>query len=377
MKWTACYVVRVCILAGTFMCDPLCFADDAENDMAPGAIKNLMRVDDIHPVQGPCGSRHGTTFVVGEQLHFVARMSGISMDSGGHCDYDYSYSITDPTGRNIDGCSMHVPTKDLLCLGGSTSTIYFSVNTDMSAAPGQYTLKFVALDNLSKETVTRELKVDILDRATFSILNASLYRDRECSHGSSGIFTLGEDVYMRCDIRVPRDKDRKASVDVSAAIFDQDNRVVRQWESERRSADNIDGGGIQFFFQIHSTIADTGVYRVRVKAYDASTKKTKVCDLPFVVRVSPGTNPAIANPATSRSRGAVAMVGDSDGNREPNPLSIDVYPTLGELGSYRDGEFICGEKVLFFAMLRGLSVIEDQRGKCALEVSLLDSRSRP
>lgn len=351
-----------------------CLASDADNIASRGTTKNVLHVDDLHPVYGRLGSTRHVTFIAGEQLHFSAKMSGISVTSDGHCDYNYEYSLANPSGKAVEGCSGLGHMKEVLCLGGDISTVYLSINTEMSTAPGQYTLKVVALDNLSKQTATRELTVNILDSATFGISNASLYRDRECLHGSSGNFTLGEGIHVGCDIRIPKNKNNEVATDVYATVFDSNNNIICELISERKSDSNIGGAGILYGLRLHCTIAETGAYRVHVEARNVDTNEIKKCDLPLVVIASPNTPVRGVNPTSSESQGAVSA-GALIAKKNTNALSIDAYPTLGCLGSPRDAIFISGEKALFFMMLEGLSVIEDQRANCDVGLSVRDSYS--
>jgi hypothetical protein len=366
MGQSTCVALCLWILTGLSTGNLSCLASGSDRGAANGQTESALRVDDLHPVYGKCGSKRHATFVAGEQLHFAANISGISISSDAHCDCVGTYSLVDSSGKTIEGSSGRIDIKDTLCLGGDVLTVYFCVNTEMSVLPGRHTLRFVVHDNLNKQTAKRDLEITLRDMRTFGILNAGLFRDRECAHGASGNFTLGQPIYMQCDIRVPRNKNNEAITEYSATVLDHNNQVVREWKPERRSAKQVAGSGIQFFFRIHATVATAGRYRVHIEAKNMDTNEIDRCDLPVLVS---------APPVASESEGSVrhADVLKRDGNRRP--LLLDACTTDGEFGNPSNRAFISGERVFFFMLFSGLSTVADQRADCSMELSIVDSHS--
>jgi hypothetical protein len=364
-------LVPVCVLTALLVAIPPCLADNLDESAASGGDGTLLRVDSLEALYGSCGSKRAATFFAGEQMYFRATVSGISTGPNGDCDYDCTYSLVDSAGKAVPNCSGVVQNRDVLVLGGSVSAVFFSATTDWHAPPGKYTLKCVLHDRRGRQTAVRDQTISLRDLGTVGIVVPRLSYNRQGVLGSRAVFTLGQPIYVSCRVSVPRNKEKGVVSQVAAAILDEGDRVVREWEAAKQSVGSVNGGGVQYCYQVTAAIARPGRFRVRIEAKDLSTNDVAKCDMPLIIEPPPKTP---ASPA-----GAVATVSRSlmrnDVLDEDRPLSIDAFPTLGELGCPRAPDFVLGEKAFFLVTLRGLSHRADKKVDCTMRLSILDSQS--
>jgi hypothetical protein len=340
-----------------------CLAGGDGKDSDSGKTKNVLRIDDIYPVYGPCGSRRHTAFVAGEKMYFAAKISGIAVASDDRPDLDCTYSLVDSLGKNAEGSSGHVSANELLCLGGNESVIHSSIATAMSSHAGQYTLRFTVRDKLANQSATKEIPVDLLEKKRFRVLNVGLYCDREHACPSDGTVTLGEGVYMGCEIRVPKNAKNESIAEVSSIVLDSSDKIIEEAEPQKMSQDNIDTNGCQFSAASGIIIHKSGSYRILIRARNLSTNEMDSCELPLIVVDAPVLSAAHAKVAASL-----------DSSNASRVLLIDAFPTLGRLGGPCDATIISGESRFFFVILRGLTPNSEQRADCTVELSIVNSQ---
>jgi hypothetical protein len=346
----------------------------ADGTTADKAREAVLKIDDLYPVYGPCGSRRHTTFVAGEQMHFAAKISGIAVNRDGGCNVGYTSRLLYPSAKPVEGQSRSsLLQKDSLVLGSDTATVYFSLNTPLSAPVGKYNVQLEVGDFVGNQLKKKEIEINVLDKVAFRILNASLYRDLDFLYASSGNVTLGEHVYVRFDLRIPKNKNNEVLAETSITVFDRTNRQVLRLDLGKTSERNVTGNGMQFRSGGDCWIPETGTYRIHIEAKDPSTNKSDECDLPVVVHNLPGVFPATVERVETGSQSGVKETGASRDNGVKDTLLVEAYPTWGGHGSRRDATFISGEEMFFGATIGGLTGNADRESDCTLEFSMVNS----
>ena len=369
MRTAAYCLLFVCVVVHGKIDHASCLAFDADSKVTAHATTGVLRVDELYPSWGRIGGKCRSAFVAGETLHFAARLSGITVASGDRPDLDCTYALVNSLGKIAEGCSGHVLTKEPLFLGGSEAIVYSSIDTAISSHAGQYTLQFTVRDNLTNRSAKKKTQVDLLEKNRFRVLNAGLYCDQDHLYPSNGNVTLGEGIYVGCELRVPKNAKNESIAEVSMMALDRSDKIIEETEPRKMSQGDIDTNGCQFSAASGFIIQKSGFYRIVIRARDLSTNEVDSCELPLLIVDAPvlSTTHKRVDASDSRQR-----TNASDANRG---LSIDAFPTLGRFGGPCDAIFISGERRFFFLVMRGLSPNPERRGDCTMELSIVNSQS--
>jgi hypothetical protein len=369
MKRPAFLCVSVSFIAIAWIGNSLSVAGDAGKDKASSTTQNILKIDDIYPVYGPCGSRRHTAFVAGEKMYFAIRISGL----GAAVDEKWlsliTYSIRDSSGRSLEDSADGLSRRSLP-LGGGVARFCFSPNERTSVPPGRYTVQVRVVDGTARQLAERRLDIEVIDR--FCISQAGLYRDSERLHASSGNITQGDPVYVHFKIYAPKDGNSKAAVNASLTLFDHNDNAIISLQSQRMLSKNTGKSQALFSGCTPFSIPETGAYRIHIAAQDVSTGKVEQCDIPVMVHpiaatLSEGDTSATRNSFNTTKRSAIP--------HGEKLLSINAWSTTGRFGSPRSATFLPAESMFFSVAIDGLSGDEDELADYSLELFMLDSGS--
>ncbi|MGL6076080.1 MAG: hypothetical protein ACRC8S_18130 [Fimbriiglobus sp.] len=253
--------------------------------MTPGQGEKTLNITNVRSTYGELGGpRPMAPLVPGDYLFLSFDIEGISIDDQGRVQYSMGMEILDSTGATK---LKPEPSRkvDFVPLGGSKIPGRAFTSIGLEQAPGEYTLKVIVTDLITKATKTMEQKFKVLPKE-FAIIAVYTSIDERGQIPMPTTGFVGQALFVQMGIvGFGRGNDPKKSpnLEIEMLPLDEKGNPTLGKPSLLTVNSGVDEKEAGITIRYLLPLTRTGKYDVRLKATDKVTGKTSMFVLPVNV----------------------------------------------------------------------------------------------
>jgi hypothetical protein len=251
------------------------------------ASKNELKESElgIHALTtvGLLGVSHEPLFVAGEKVLTTIMFTGLSRNADGKAALTFRRAVMDSDSVIIDKSETSEEEIDLL--ESHSRTILSTCRIAPNTKPGRYMLQFSVTDNVAQKTATKDIEITLVDGDRFDLCGFELGYDSECNCPSSPNLTVGQIIYSKCQICVPKSA-AGHEMQIQTSFLDAQKKELSRAAASKYvvpDAEPFNPPTCKTAFLPNRP----GFYFVRTEMTDMTAKKIVTKDLPIHVFARP------------------------------------------------------------------------------------------